>query len=110
MHENSVRRRLLAWLMFPLLALWLLGALVAHYFVVDFANRSHDRWLLDSTVSLAQQVHVQSDKVSADLPTAVLRIVEYDAVDRIFYRITASDGSVFAEQGRIPDPPPVGAK
>ncbi|HEX9452348.1 MAG TPA: sensor histidine kinase N-terminal domain-containing protein [Burkholderiales bacterium] len=108
MHENSVRRRLLAWLMFPLLALWLMGALLAHYFVVDFANRVYDRWLLDSAVSLARQVHVQSDKVSADLPAVVLRILEYDAVDRIYYRITGSDGSVFAEQGRIPDPPALG--
>ena len=110
MHETSVRRRLIAWLMPPLLALWLVGALLAYYFVVDFANRIHDRWLLDSAVSLAQQVHVQSGKVSADLPAAVLRILEYDAVDRIYYRVTGSDGSVFAEQGRIPEPPPSDAQ
>ena len=96
--------------MSPLLALWLIGALLAHYFVVDFANRIYDRWLLDSTVSLAQQVRVQSGKVNVDLPAAVLRILEYDAVDRIYYRISGSDGIVFAEQGRIPDPPSIGAK
>jgi two-component system sensor histidine kinase TctE len=107
MHDTSLRRRLLAWLTFPLLALWLIGAILAHYFVVDFANRIYDKWLLDSTVSLAQQVHVQSDKVSADLPAAVLRILQYDAVDRIYYRVTGSDGSVLAEQGLIPQPPPV---
>jgi two-component system sensor histidine kinase TctE len=105
MPETSVRRRLIVWLMPPLLALWLAGALLAYYFVVNFANRIHDRWLLDSTVALAQQVHVQSGKVSADLPVTVLRILEYDSVDRIFYRVTGSDGSVLAEQGRIPQPP-----
>jgi two-component system sensor histidine kinase TctE len=108
MRETSVRRRLLAWLMPPLLALWLIGALLAYYFVVDFANRIYDRWLLDSVVSLAQQVHVQSGKLSADLPAAVLRILEYDAVDRIYYRVIGSDGSVFAEQGQIPEPPSSG--
>ena len=108
MRDISLRRRLLAWLTFPLLALWLIGAVLAHYFVVDFANRIYDKWLLDSTVSLAQQVHVQSDKISADLPAAVLRILQYDAVDRVYYRVTGSDGSVFAEQGLIPEPPPVG--
>jgi len=105
MPEASVRRRLIAWLMPPLLALWLIGALLAYYFAVDFSNRIHDRWLLDSTVSLAQQVHVQSGKASADLPGAVLRILEYDAVDRIYYRVTGSDGTVVAEQGQIPEPP-----
>jgi two-component system, OmpR family, sensor histidine kinase TctE len=105
MHEISVRRRLIVWLMPPLLALWLIGAFLAYYFVENFANRIHDRWLLDSAVSLAQQVHVQSGKVSADLPNAVLRILEYDAVDRIYYRIVGSDGTVLIEQGRIPGPP-----
>ena len=108
MHEASVRRGLIVWLMPPLLALWLIGALLAYYFVVDFANRIYDRWLLDSAVSLAQQVHVRSGKVSADLPAAVLRILEYDAVDRIYYRVIGSDGSIFAEQGRIPEPPSSG--
>lgn len=89
----------------PMLALWLIGAVLAHYFVVNFANRIHDRWLLDSAVSLAQQVHVQSGHVSADLPAAVLRILEYDSVDHIYYKVTGSDGSVVVEHGQIPDPP-----
>ncbi len=105
MYQSSVRRRLIFWLMPPLLALWLIGAFLTYYFVLNFANRIHDRWLLDSAVSLAQQVHVQSGHVSADLPAAVLRILEYDAVDHIFYRVTGSDGSVVVEHGRIPEPP-----
>ena len=108
MHDTSVRRRLIAWLMPPLLGLWLIGALLAYYFVVDFANRIHDRWLLDSAVALAQEVHVQSGKASADLPAAFLRILQYDAVDRIYYRVIGSDGVVVAEQGRIPEPPSFG--
>ena len=110
MPKVSVRRQLIAWLMAPLLALWLIGAFLAYYIVVDFADRIHDRWLLDSAVSLAQQVRVQSGKVTADLPAAVLRMLEYDAVDRIYYRVIGSDGSVFAEQGRIPEPPSSGAQ
>lgn len=106
MHELSVRRLLIVWLMPPMLALWLIGAFLAHYYVLNFANRIHDRWLLDSAVSLAQQVQVQSGHVSADLPAAVLRILEYDAVDHIYYKVTGSDGDVVVEHGRIPEPPP----
>ena len=105
MGESSVRRGLIFWLMPPLLALWLIGAVLTYYFVLNFANRIHDRWLLDSAVSLAQQVHVQSGHVSADLPAAVLRILEYDAVDQIYYRVTGTDGSVVVEHGQIPEPP-----
>jgi two-component system sensor histidine kinase TctE len=75
---------------------------------MDFANRIHDRWLLDSAVALAQEVHEQSGNVPTDLPAAVLRILEYDAVDRIYYRVVGSDGKVLTEQGRIPEPPSSG--
>ena len=109
MPETSVRRRLTAWLMPPLLALWLFGALLSYYFVVNFANRIHDRWLLDSAFALAQQVHVHSGRATADLPAEVLRMLEYDALDRIYYRVTGSDGSIVVEQGRIPEPPASGS-
>jgi two-component system sensor histidine kinase TctE len=105
MNESSIRRRLMVWLMPPLLVLWMIGGCLAYYFVINFANRVYDRWLLDSAVALAQQVHVQSGKVTADLPAVVLRMVEYDAVDRIYYRITGSDHSVVAGQEWIPEPP-----
>lgn len=105
MRETSVRRRLIAWLMFPLLSLWLIGALLAYYFVLNFANRVYDGWLLDSAVSLAQQINVNSEKLSADLPAAALRMLDYDSEDRIYYRVVGSDGSVIVERGRIPDPP-----
>lgn len=108
MRDTSIRRRLIAWLMPPLLGLWCIGAVLAYYFVLEFSTRIHDRWLLDSAVSLAQQVHVQSGKVIADLPAAVLRVLEYDAVDRIYYRVVGSDGTVVAERGRIPEPPSLG--
>jgi two-component system sensor histidine kinase TctE len=105
MRDISVRRQLIVWLMPPLLALWLIGAVLAYYFVVDFANRIYDRWLLDSAVALAQEVHVQADRVHADLPDALLRVLEYDAVDHIYYKIIGSDGTVVVQQGTIPAPP-----
>ena len=51
---------------------------------------------------------MQSGKAIADLPAAVLRVLEYDAVDRIYYRVVGSDGTVVAERGRIPEPPSLG--
>ena len=105
MRDISVRRQLIVWLMPPLLALWLIGAVLAYYFVVNFANRVYDRWLLDSAVSLAQEVHVQANSVHADLPDALLRVLEYDADDRIYYKILSGDGTVVLQQGAIPPPP-----
>lgn len=88
-----------------LLALWLIGAVLAYYFVVGFANRVYDRWLLDSAVSLAQEVHVQANSVRADLPDALLRMLEYDADDKIYYNILAGDGTVIVRKGALPAPP-----
>jgi len=105
MRDVSVRRQLIAWLMPSLLALWMIGAVLAYYFVVGFANRVYDRWLLDSTVSLARQVHVDARTVHADLPDALLRMLEYDAEDRIYYDILAGDGTVIVREGALPAPP-----
>ncbi len=110
MTENSLRRRLLTWLMPPLLALWLVGAVVAYFFVVNFSNSVHDRWLLDSAVALAQQVHVSGAHVSADLPPPVLRVLEFDAVDHIYYQVLDQSGSVVAGQENMPGPMPANAE
>jgi two-component system sensor histidine kinase TctE len=108
--EISLRRRLLTWLMPPLLALWLVGAVVAYFFVVNFSNSVHDRWLLDSAVALGQQVHVSGAHVSADLPPPVLRVLEFDTVDHIYYQVLDQSGNVIAGQENMPGPMPATAQ
>lgn len=103
MHEPSVRRRLIAWPMPPLLGHWPIGALLAYFFVLEFANRIHDRWLLDSAVSLAQQIHVEEGKVSGDLSAAVRRSGPYLLSHCRWGRQRRG------RTGRIPDPPSLGS-
>lgn len=86
----------------PLLALWLLGAVVAYFFVVNFSNSVHDKWLLDSAVALGNLLHVSDGHVSVDLPPDVLRVLEFDTVDRIYYQVADDKGIVVAGHKDMP--------
>jgi signal transduction histidine kinase len=86
----------------PLLALWLLGAVVAYFFVVNFSNSVHDKWLLDSAVALGNLLHVSDGRVSVDLPPDVLRVLEFDTVDRIYYQVADDKGIVVAGHKDMP--------
>ncbi len=94
----------------PLVSLWMVGAVVSYYFVVNFSNSVHDKWLLDSAVSLAQEVQVRAGRVSADLPPAVLRMFEYDALDQIYYRVSDDEGRIVAGQRDLTSPVTVGKR
>ncbi|MCC6193942.1 MAG: sensor histidine kinase [Burkholderiales bacterium] len=92
----SLRRRLLLQVALPLLGLFALdGALsawAAHY----YANHVYDRWLSDSAQSLAQQVRVTGGRAALNLPRAAQEMFEWDAEDRIVFRVEGSQSGVIA--------------
>ncbi len=99
---RSLRRKLLLWLLLPMLLVWLLSGMGAYYLSSRFANAAFDRILADSARDLALQVTVGNGRAVLDLPSAALAMFLSDEYDRIYYRVTEA-GRLVAGDPELPD-------
>ncbi len=100
----SLRTRLLV----PLGALFLVGMvalyLAASVYATLAADRSYDRLLAGSALSIAETLSLSNDQVTVDIPYAALDMLSAAPNDRVFYRVEMEKkGTVTG----YPDLPPV---
>lgn len=86
---NSIRQKLLNWLLILLLPSLLLGTISAYYLANYFANLAYDRTLFRVALALADQIEVKAGEMIVDLPESTLNLIEYDPDDWIYYQIQA---------------------
>jgi len=104
-HDASLRRRLLTRLWVPLAAVLLIGALLSFAVALHFGEVVHDRWLLDSAMTLAAQLRANTGRLSLELPPAAVEMFEWDAVDRIYEQVISPSGRVLFGSANFPAPP-----
>ena len=84
----SLRRRLIAYLLAPVLATAILlgigGAVVIDQVVTAF----HDRVLDGSVQAIAERLTMEDGEVTVDLPAAALGMLESKARDNVYYGVT----------------------
>lgn len=102
--HHSLRRRLLVRLWLPLASVFLAGALLSFEVAVHFGNVVHDRWLLDSAMTLATQLRSTPTGSRLDLPRSAVEMFEWDRVDRIYEEVQSSGGRTLFGNGEIPAP------
>jgi len=102
--DYSLRRRLLVRLWLPLASVFLAGALLSFEVAVHFGNVVHDRWLLDSAMTLATQLRSTPTGSTIDLPRSAVEMFEWDRVDRIYEEVQSSGGRTLFGNGEIPAP------
>ncbi len=102
--RHSLRRQLFLWLLIPLSSLLLANALVAYQLVLHSANSAYDRSLHDAALVLVEQLSVTESGLKISLPRAVLKILEADEQDRIYYRITGPRGELVLGDENLPLP------
>jgi len=105
---NSLRHKLLLWLLVPLLSLWLLGAVVAYFMAINFTHVAYDRALFDSTRSLAEQVRVIDDHAVVELPLSALQILLSDENDKVYYQVRGRSGQFISGESGLSRPPAAG--
>ena len=103
MNDRSLRVGLLSWLGPVLVLLLALDAVACYFTALHFANLVYDRWLIDSTRSLAQAVRVEKGEVQVDLPRAAVQIFQFDEVDQTSFKITSARRGFIAGEPRLPD-------
>ena len=84
----SLRRRLLLWLLLPLLAIGLFGLVDAYRSARLTADEISDRVLAGSALAIAERVFVNDEgALEVDIPYVALDMLTSSAEDRVFYRI-----------------------
>ncbi len=102
---GSLRRRLFAWLIGPMIALAVISTLAAYGTAFRFANQVYDRWISDTAMALSRLVHNSGEQYRVDLPPAALTMLASDQRDRIYYKISTNDGAFIAGHRGLPSPP-----
>lgn len=102
---DSLYRRLLIWLLLPLLALGGLVGLATWVEARRTADRAFDRLLEAATLAIAEQVQWQDGQLWLDLPPAALEMLATDAEERVFYALYDGAGRFVTGNAKLPGDP-----
>lgn len=103
----SLRRRLLLFLLVPMLALLLVDAAVTYFVALSYSNRVHDSGLEDDLATLAQLFRV--NQTSGELPPEARFLLEYDPDGHNYYAVRSSKHGLISGNGaflQAQAPPP----
>lgn len=81
----SLRRRLLTFLLVPVLGVLLLDAVIAYYAALAYSNRVHDADLSDSALTLSEMIG--NDALRGELTAQARFLLEYDPDGRNYYEV-----------------------
>ncbi|MBI1397773.1 MAG: sensor histidine kinase [Betaproteobacteria bacterium] len=102
---DSLRSRLFARLIVPLIVLVVLSAGLAYYAAFRFANQVYDHWISDTAVALSQLTREGPAGIYVDLPSAAQHMLASDQRDNTYYRIAEVPGRFIAGHRALPHPP-----
>ena len=99
----SLRRRLLLWLLVPLVAIGAAASIDTYHEAVETANSVSDRVLSGSALAIAERVVVaENGKLEVDIPYVALEMLTSAAQDRVFYRVDGPPGNFITGYEELP--------
>lgn len=101
---NTLRKKLLVWMLVPLLVLYATRATYTYFRSIELSNHAYDRDLHSLAVALAQQIKFDHDKAIVDLPPAVYNILTADEYDTYYFTVRDTHGGIIAGNVDIPAP------
>lgn len=100
--SHTLRRRLLTWLLLPLLILFLLRGGYTFFYSNKLANRVYDRMLFTLTRSLSQQIVYNVSSHRVELPEVAVELLMSDELDALYYAIRDTQGNIIDGESRMP--------
>jgi two-component system sensor histidine kinase TctE len=102
---TTLRERLMAGLVISLVLWSLCTSAVAYLLARHFTNQAYDRSLHASILDIVRQIKSVNGKPAIELPPAALEMLEWNALDRVYYRVVAPSGRSIAGDTRLTLPP-----
>lgn len=106
-HDGGLlRRRLLKWLGFALILLFVADTVASYWVAHTLAGRAYDRALVEMARDLSLHLHRGADdgRLRLDLPPAALAVLFSDAADPVFHEVATPANERVAGQA-LPRPP-----
>ena len=85
----TLQKKLLAWLLGPLLGLLIVDTLVTYSTSSGFSNHAYDRSLEEMAREVLLHVRPGAARPVFEMPAEAERILRVDQDDRIFFRVSA---------------------
>jgi two-component system sensor histidine kinase TctE len=105
--EPRLQRKLLAWLLGPLMLLLALDTVAAYWTSQRFVNIAYDRALHEIAREIVLHVRAGPDGPRLELSKAAADILLTDAEDRVFFRVDSAGGAMLGGDPQLPAPGPV---
>jgi two-component system sensor histidine kinase TctE len=99
MRSPSLRRRLLLFLLVPMLVLLVLDAGVTYAVALHYANKVHDEDLAKDVRTLAQIY--RSERIPGDLPQEARFLLEYDPDGHNYYAVRSNKRGLLSGNGNF---------
>jgi len=110
MSNNSLQKIILVRLLIPIICFLLLETSVSYWVTLHYVDKTHDSWLLDSALSLKQEIKIHNGKMYAELSQNALEIFTWNAEDKTYFKITSKHQGVLAGNKELPTPKLNGAE
>lgn len=103
--QRTLRKQLLGWLFWPLLALWSVSSVVDYDIANRFVNLAYDRVLLESALDIGRQVKVLQERIYVDLPEIAVQMLQSRESGRLYYLVTGPRNEYITGEPDLPPPP-----
>lgn len=102
--EPRLQRKLLAWLLGPLMLLLVLDTGAAYWTSQRFVNIAYDRALHEIAREIVLHVKADAPQPRLELSQAAADILLMDGEDRLFFRVDAGNGALLGGDTGLPPP------
>ena len=100
--QPSLRRRLLTFLLVPVLGFLLLDAVIGYFVALAYSNRVHDSDLSDSALTLSEMIG--NDALRGELTAQARFLLEYDPDGRNYYTVFSDRHGRLIGNAELPGP------
>lgn len=103
--RHSIRRRLLSWLLLPLLLLSVILTFVSYWDIRAVVRDIFDKQLLNSADIVASRVRSRNGRIEVDLPPGAQAVLRHHYKDKFRYAILDSKLGLISGDRDLPAPP-----
>jgi two-component system, OmpR family, sensor histidine kinase TctE len=100
----SLFSEILDWMLAPLLVIWPISIATTYVVAASVANTPFDRALEERTISLGQQVQLETDPPRLSLPSSTRKLLRTDASEHVYLQVRGPHGELIGGDADLPPP------